>query len=303
MIEDCLQSILALEHQDMQVLVIDQSTDDTTRRSIEAVAKGDKRVSVIPTDTVGVAVARNIALQATASEVLAFVDDDCHVETDWLDAILREFVDHRVVAVFGRIVPPGFKTRGGTEVAFKESADRAEYHDRVPPWHVGHGASMSVRRSALVEMGGFDELLGAGAPLFSAEDLDIAYRFVSAGGWLVYTGAAVTYHKAWRDWPSRRRIERGYGIGAGAAFMKYLRCGDAYGAKLFATWMWELGVRRVGAGLLKWRSTRPMYLGYCQLVYPWIGAVRSLRLRIDRDAQVFVGPTAKDPLSQSASPG
>jgi hypothetical protein len=57
---------------------------------------------------------------------------------------------------------------------------------------------------------------------------------------------------------------------------------------LFARWTWELGVRRVGAGVFKWKSFKPMYLGYCQLVYPWIGAFRSLRLAIDRKAKVYV---------------
>ena len=80
----------------------------------------------------------------------------------------------------------------------------------------------------------------------------------------------------------------GYGIGAGAQFAKYLRAGDRYGLRLFATWFWQLGVRRVGAGLLKWRSTRPMYLGYCQLVYPWIGVLRSLSARVDAERMVYV---------------
>ena len=117
---------------------------------------------------------------------------------------------------------------------------------------------------------------------------DRAYRLLAAGGRLVYTGHAVTYHKEWRDWKSRRMTERGYGIGAGAAFMKYVRCGDVYGIQLFATWIWELGVRRLCAGLLKWRSVRPTYLGYCQLVYPWIGVIRSFRASIDRQTMLYV---------------
>jgi hypothetical protein len=148
---------------------------------------------------------------------------------------------------------------------------------------------MAVRVSALVTVGGFDLALGPGGSFPAAEDLDLAYRLGAAGGRLVYTGSAVVYHRDWRDWASRQGIERGYGIGAGAAFMKYLRCGDAYGASLFAIWTWELGVRRLGAGLLKWRSVKPIYLGYCQLVYPWIGAAQSLRLPIDRRTKVYLG--------------
>src|ERR1700674_2612312 len=287
MVEECLRSMMALHHKDLRILVIDQSTDDETRASAEAIAVGDPRVTIVRSATVGASVARNLAAELTTSDIIAFADDDCAVDPGWLDALLREFRDPRVVAVYGRVIPPGFTTRNGTEIAFKESLERTEFSGHVPPWHVGHGASMALRRSALAAIGGFDVRLGPGASFHAAEDLDLAYRLVSSGGRLVYTGAAIAYHKAWRDWPARRQIERSYGIGAGAAFMKYLRCGGIYGAKLFAKWAWELGVRRVGAGLLKWKSVKPMYLGYCQLLYPWLGAFRSLGFSIHRRTVVY----------------
>jgi len=139
----------------------------------------------------------------------------------------------------------------------------------------------------VAEVGGFDVCLGPGATLEAAEDLESAYRLLAWGGRLVYTAAAVSYHKDWRAWPARRARERAYGIGAGAVFMKHLRCGDAYGAILWATWTWQLGIRRLGAGLPKWRSIKPVYLGYCQLVYPWIGAVRSVRLPVDQKTRTY----------------
>jgi GT2 family glycosyltransferase len=287
MIEDCLRSVMALDRRDTTILIIDQSSDDETRHTVEAVAGGDSRVTIIHSDRIGVSEARNLALELTNADVIAFADDDCVVEAGWLDALLREFADPRVVGVYGRIVPPGFTTRNGTEIVFKESRLRQVFEGRVPPWYVGHGASRALRRTALVDIGGFDVHLGPGGSLCAAEDLDSAYRLLVAGGRLVYTGSAVSYHKDWRDWAARRRRERAYGIGAGAVFMKHLRCGDAYGAILFATWTWQLGVRRIGAGLLKWRSFKPMYLGYCELLYPWIGAVLSLQFPIDRKTKVY----------------
>ncbi|HEX2681767.1 MAG TPA: glycosyltransferase [Candidatus Dormibacteraeota bacterium] len=287
MIVPCLRSVLALEGVDVNVLVVDQSEDDSTSEAVSEVAAGDARVELIRSRTVGLSASRNLAAAHSSADVLAYTDDDCELDPAWLVAILNEFEDPRVGAVFGRVVPPGFKSRNGLEVAFKPSDDRVVYRSAVPPWHVGHGANMAVRRKALIEVGGFDESLGAGAAFPAAEDLDAAYRLVAARWWLVYSGAARAYHLDWRDWKSRQRVERGYGIGAGAMFMKHLRCGDLYGARLFMTWTWELGVRRVGAGLLKWRSAKPMYLGYCQLLYPWIGAARSLARTIDRESATF----------------
>jgi hypothetical protein len=36
-----------------------------------------------------------------------------------------------------------------------------------------------------------------------------------------------------------------------------------------------------------------MYLGYCQLVYPWIGIARSLRYRVERRRMIYLHPDAR----------
>jgi hypothetical protein len=175
-------------------------------------------------------------------------------------------------------------------VGFKAAGQRAEYVQRIPPWYIGHGGNMAFRRSDLLATGGFDPLLGAGGLFGACEDPDIAYRLLVAGKKVVYCPEGLAYHKHWKDWRAQRRMERAYGIGAGAQFAKYIRCGEPYGYRLLLTWMWQLGVRRVGSGLLKWRSARTMYLGYCQLVYPWLGISKSLSHKVDRRSLIYVEP-------------
>jgi hypothetical protein len=169
-----------------------------------------------------------------------------------------------------------------------------EFSSPVPPWYVGHGGNMSFRRSSLLELGGFDPLLGAGGLFGACEDPDMALRFLRQRRMLVYSPEALSYHKHWKDWGAQKQMERAYGIGAGAEFAKYIRCGDFYGAQLLAIWTWQLGVRRVGAGIFKWRSLKNMYLGYCQIVYPWVGIARSLKHPIDRKLALYVAAEAKD---------
>jgi GT2 family glycosyltransferase len=288
LITGTLQSLLALDRHEHRIIVVDQSTDDRTRRTVEAVARGDPRVLVETSTTVGSSAARNLGAWASGTDIVAYTDDDCIVEPDWLTQIVEEFDNPEIAAVYGRLIPSGFKTRDGTEVGFKAAQERMEYSRRTPPWYIGHGGNMAFRRRDLVEVGGFDPLLGAGGVFGACEDPDVAYRLLALGKKIAYTGAALVYHKHWKDWPAQRRMERAYGVGAGAQFAKYVRSGDLYGLRLFCTWSWQLGVRRVGAGLLKWRSTHPMYLGYCQLVYPWVGVLRSLRHGVDPDQMLYV---------------
>jgi glycosyltransferase involved in cell wall biosynthesis len=287
LITETIDSLLKLQGVDFEVVVVDQSTDERTANAVTAAAAGDPRVRIVRTKTVGSSAARNLGAVNAAADVVAYTDDDCLVDPDWLAVLLAEFADSRVVAVYGRLLPWGFTARDGTEVGFKAAGIRAEYSRRTPPWYIGHGGNMCFRRHALLAAGGFDLLLGAGGHFGACEDPDIAYRLLARGETVVYSGSALAYHKHWKDWRAQRRMERAYGVGAGAQFAKYIRSGDAYGVRLFATWTWELGVRRVGAGLLKWHSLKPMYLGYCQLVYPWVGVLRSLGRRVDPNLMLY----------------
>ena len=287
LITETLQSLLRLEHPDYQALVVDQSTDDRTRQAVEAVAQGDPRVHLEPTNTVGSSAARNLGAQLAGTDIVAYTDDDCIVEPDWLTQIVQEFDKPEIAAVYGRLIPYDFKGRDGTEVGYKAASERTEYSGRTPPWYIGHGGNMAFRRRDLLAAGGFDVMLGAGGPFGACEDPDIAYRLLASGKRIAYTASALAYHKHWKNWPAQRRMERAYGVGAGAQFAKYVRSGDLYGLRLFWTWTWQLGMRRVGAGLIKWRSTRPMYLGYCQLVYPWVGVLRSLRHPVDTHRMLY----------------
>ncbi len=289
MVVECVRSLSALDYPDLEVLVVDQSATEETLRAVENLESADPRIRALGMPSLGASAARNLGAQVSTAEIVAYTDDDCVVDVCWVRSLVREFADPDVGAVYGRLLAADVARPTGTEVAFKPTRERGEFTGRMPPWHVGHGANVAVRRSVLLEVGGFDVMLGAGAHFEACEDADLTYRLLIAGWRAVYAGDALAYHRQWRSWRERRRTERRYGVGAGALFSKHVRMGDLYGLRLFATWSWELGVRRIGAGLIKWRDPRPIYLGYCQLVYPWLGVGRSLCWPIDRGRRVYVG--------------
>ncbi len=296
LIAEGLRTLMSLKYRATEILIIDQSTDDLTRRAVLEIAGNDPLVRLESSTTVGLAISRNIGARLSRGDLVAYTDDDCIVAPGWLEAIVAEFREPDVAAVWGRMLPYEWAAAGadrkrtGIEADFHPSTARAEYSRPVPPWYVGHGGNMAFRRTVLLELGAFDPVLGAGGPLSGADDTDIIYRMLSAGKKLVYAPNALIYHRDQRDWPARRKAERAYGIGIGAMMAKYVRGGDLQAAGLFSRWIWELGVRRVGAGLLKWRSRKVISLGWCQLVYPWLGAWKSLRYRIASERPIYVQP-------------
>ncbi len=286
---ETLCSVTALDYPNLQIVVVDQSTNEETKTVVELFAREDPRIHYLPSDTVGSSAARNLAAAYSQADIIAYTDDDCIVENTWLDSLLAEFQNPRVAAVYGRLLPyEGGRT--GREVGFKDSSHRKFFDRRTCPWYIGHGGNMAFRRERLIALGGFDPTLGAGDQFGACEDSDISYRLLAANQCVVYSPLAIALHKHWKQWNAQQSMERHYGVGAGAQFAKYIRCGDRYGWKLLATWIWELGVRRVGAGLFKWRDYKVVYLGYCQLFYPWIGILSSLGCRIDKEKALYVVP-------------
>lgn len=288
MIEPALKSLMALDHPAFEIVVVDQSSDGVTRDVVRGLSDLDSRIRYVQTGRVGLSRGRNDGIAAAGGDVIALTDDDCIVDAAWLSSIEAEMQDPAVAGVFGRVLPNEYSGRSGIDLAFKDSQERVEYSGKAIPWYIGHGANMAFRRKDLVALGGFDEILGAGGQLPSHEDSDMSHRMLASGRRLVFSPSSLVYHRQWRDWDERKRTERAYGLGAGGQFTKYIRCRDSYGLRLLGVWMWQLGVRRVGAGLLKWRSRKVIYLGFTQLVYPWVGVWRSLRFPVDTATMTYV---------------
>lgn len=279
---DCVASILR-NRSLVELFVVDQSDDDATERAVTEL--GDERVRYIRSDTRGVTSARNIGIDASQSDLVAFTDDDCRVPPDWTDAIIQVFsADPEAVLVCGRVqVPEELWEKGFTE-SF-EPHER-EWVGRYPPFGRDWGitANMSLRRDAVVRLGSFDPFLGAGSPLRSGGEPDLIFRVLKAGLKVVNAKEVVVDHLGVRPYgEAASKLMRGYGFGTGAAFFKHVRLGDPQAAALYLRFFGQ-NLRRMSSSLLK--RGRPTGLGY--LVGFVSGAVASYKFGVDRAQRRYV---------------
>ncbi len=75
-LEACLTSVLAQDEPDIEVLLIDDGSQDGTLSLARRFAREDARVRVFSQENAGVSVARNRGLQAAQGEWVTFVDAD-----------------------------------------------------------------------------------------------------------------------------------------------------------------------------------------------------------------------------------
>lgn len=96
-LDECLESIINQTYQNKEVIIIDDGSTDRTAELADDWSRRYQEINVIRTKNQGVAIARNIALDAASGDLFLFVDSDdlileYHVE-DLVDIYLKEDVD------------------------------------------------------------------------------------------------------------------------------------------------------------------------------------------------------------------
>lgn len=278
---ECAKSILATQGFS-ELIIVDQSNNPDTRTALETIA--DSRLRYVHSALKGATSGRNVGIENSRADVIAFTDDDCRVATDWVASIVRLFrTDPAIAVVCGRVTVPEEIGRQGFAAAF-EPIVREWQHDYPPPgvdW--GITANFAVRRSVFDQVGPFDPMLGPGAPLLCGEEPDILFRVLRAGLKVVNAAEVQVQHLGVRaHGEETRALWAAYSAGTAAALIKHLRLGDVEGARLYARWLSKtttevvkslfLGRRPTGAGLLK---------GFIS------GSVASWKFGIDRERRIY----------------
>ncbi|ACL24951.1 glycosyltransferase family 2 protein [Chloroflexus aggregans] len=264
--------------------VLDQSEDNRTEECVRRYADLDPRIRYLRRPVRGISATRNAGAAMGSAPYILFTNDDCVLDPDWIGGLVAELRDERVWLAFGAVLPGPHLTDTDELVLGTCNGVRRVFRDNRFNLGFGHGHNMGVRRDAFERLGGFDELIGAGAPLGAWEERDLGYRALKAGGWIVFTPQAVAYHHHWQSWQGVRRSFRSYGIGAGAIAGKYVRCGDLGGLVLLSEWLLSQGLRQIVSGIIKWRRRDKVLLGLDQLYYPFVGLRKSWQYPVNRAA-------------------
>ena len=162
----CLASLRAGTTLPTEVVVADQSSGEATRAIVDA-ASACLPIRYIRARPGGLGAAQNDAFAATASPVVAVLDDDCVADENWLAEIARLFeADPDARAGGGSRSSARLQTaRTLYPVSSRLNPERREFSGKAVPWDVGSGNNFALRREWFERIGGCDERLGPGAPL------------------------------------------------------------------------------------------------------------------------------------------
>ncbi|MEU8936265.1 bifunctional polysaccharide deacetylase/glycosyltransferase family 2 protein [Streptomyces sp. NPDC048409] len=190
-IASTLGSLLASTHTDLQIIVIDDGSTDSTAAIAEAI--GDPRVTVIRQPNAGKPRALNTGLARARHDIVVMVDADTVFEPEALGRLVQPLADPQVGAVSGNTKVGNKQTLLGRwqhleyVIGFNLDRRMLEILQCMP---TVPGAIGAFRRHALLGIGGIsDETL--------AEDTDLTMALWRAGWRVVYAESAV----AWTEVP------------------------------------------------------------------------------------------------------
>ncbi len=86
-IEDCLNSVLNQTFKDLEIIVVDDGSDDGTLNIIEEYASKDNRINLIKKDNKGPGSARNSGLDVASGEYIYMLDSDDILDTNALEEL------------------------------------------------------------------------------------------------------------------------------------------------------------------------------------------------------------------------
>jgi len=213
---ECLHSIFALKVKPYEVIVVDSNSMDETGKLKDCFPI--KFVSIKERSRQH---ARNLGISMASGDIIAFLDDDVVVCEEWLNQIVKPYVNDSVGGVGGRVIAYGTSNkfyvkigRGNVGRIFSNGLVIGNFD--LPSRNLIAvdsfiGCNMSFGRELLLKVGGFDEnYAGTGY----RDDTDLCIRIRRLGYKLVYNPKALVYHKfrgkrvsgKWSYWYVRNHV-------------------------------------------------------------------------------------------------
>ncbi len=193
----CLSAVARLCRATFEIVVV-ADREGMARLENSALAA---RVKSVRCDIANISLARNLALERAAGDVVAFLDDDSTPEPAWLFHLIRPFRDPSVMAATGFVLGRNgisFQTRAqmidscgfARDIPFADTAPAL-----MPPPADGAvstiGTNCAFRTQALRSIGGFDP-----AFRYFLDETDVNMRLARLGAVTAVVPLAQVHHRS-----------------------------------------------------------------------------------------------------------
>ncbi len=220
---DTISDMLKQEFDDFEIIVVDQS-DEINDKALALMANANILCRYFKGSFKGLPQARNFGLKQAQKDILLYIDDDIRCENTLVKNHYKAHVERGAALIAGGITekkgdnltsaPPGSFNKWTATAIRNYSSKQSGWCCHAP------GGNFSIQKSALVDIGGVDEILAVGAALY--EESELALRLEKAGykAWfepsahLTHLAAPMGGCRVLKNWPKYM-----YGLGHNRAIL------------------------------------------------------------------------------------
>jgi len=231
----CLKSILNSTIKPLEIIVVDQSNNQKTKKVVLILNKS--LIKYFHLNSKGKSKSLNFAIKKAKGSLLAFTDDDCLVDKKWLENIQNTFKKNQDISLcFGKTLPhqPKKHKYEFCPCTFKKNPDKFSItSEPCKHWErVGFGNNMVIKKKVFKKVGLFKKWLGPGSVGSNAEDAELINRSLINKFRIGYEPSVVIFHNKWLNEHQLRKQEWSYVCGEIACYGWFAFSGFKFAQKI-----------------------------------------------------------------------
>lgn len=90
-LSECIESIIAQTYRDIEIILVDDGSTDSSGNLCDKLVKADSRIKVIHKNNGGLSSARNAGLILAKGEYITFIDSDDFIDSNMFDFMMNKF--------------------------------------------------------------------------------------------------------------------------------------------------------------------------------------------------------------------
>ena len=200
-LQNCLESLGRLNYSDYEVILVDDGSTDRTPE----IAKAFPAVRYIRQANQGLSAARNTGIRAATGEIVAFTDDDCRADEDWLYYLVGDLQRNNFAAIGGHnFLPP----EDSCVAAAVMASPGGPAHVMLTDCEAEHipGCNMAFYKWALEQIGMFDPIYRK-----AGDDVDVCWRLQDSQLKIGFSPAGFVWHYRRSTVKAYLKQQAGYG--------------------------------------------------------------------------------------------
>ena len=95
-LDDCVRSIVDQSYDDLEIILVDDGSTDSSGKKCDNWDSVDKRIKVIHQDNLGLSGARNTGISIAKGDYIAFIDSDDYIHRDYVKSMYEACLDNNV---------------------------------------------------------------------------------------------------------------------------------------------------------------------------------------------------------------